>query len=139
MKITSLEQLKSIRQSEIVELPNFEDGTPLIVEIKRPNMMQLITSGKIPNTLLSISMDMFNGKGSEVTEKAMNDAKALKELVQMMEVIAEVSLVKPSYKDIKSANIELNEMQLMAILTYSQGGIKALENFRNGQTNNQNN
>ena len=64
MEITSLEQLKSIRKSEIVELPNFEDGTPLIVEIKRPNMMQLITSGKIPNTLLSISMDMFNVKGS---------------------------------------------------------------------------
>ena len=33
MKITSLEQLQAIKQTEIVELPSFEDGTPLIVEI----------------------------------------------------------------------------------------------------------
>ncbi len=40
MQVTSLEQLKNIKLSEIVELPSFEDGTPLIVEIRKPNMMQ---------------------------------------------------------------------------------------------------
>ncbi len=29
MQITSLEQLQAIKQTEIVELPSFEDGTPL--------------------------------------------------------------------------------------------------------------
>ena len=61
MQITSLEQLQAIKQTEIVELPAFEDGTPFIVEIKKPNMMQLMTSGKIPNTLLSVATEMFNG------------------------------------------------------------------------------
>ena len=42
-------------------------------------------------------------------------------------------LVKPAYKDIKKANVQLTENQLMAILMYSQGGVKALENFRNQQ------
>ena len=37
------------------------------------------------------------------------------------------------YKDIKKANVQLTENQLMAILMYSQGGVKALENFRNQQ------
>ena len=136
MQITSLEQLQAIKQTEIVELPSFEDGTPFVVEIKKPNMMQLMTSGKIPNTLLSVATEMFNGKTGQVMGKASEDIKTLKELVGMMEVLAEASLVKPSYKDIKKANVELTENQLMAILMYSQGGVKSLEKFRNKQTNN---
>ena len=136
MQITSLEQLQAIKQTEIVELPSFEDGTPFVVEIKKPNMMQLLTSGKIPNTLLSVATEMFNGKTGQIMGKASEDIKTLKELVGMMEVLAEASLVKPSYKDIKKANVELTENQLMAILMYSQGGVKSLENFRNQQANN---
>lgn len=135
MKITSLEQLQAIKQTEIVELPSFEDGTPFIVEIKKPNMMNLLTSGKIPNTLLSVATEMFNGKTGQIMGKASEDIKTLKELAGMMEVLAEASLVKPAYKEIKKANVELTENQLMAILMYSQGGVKSLENFRNQQAN----
>lgn len=136
MQITSLEQLQAIKQTEIVPLPDFEDGTPLVVEIKKPNMMQLMVSGKIPNTLLTIATEMFNGKTGQVMGKASEDIKTLKDLVGIMEVLAEASLVKPSYKDIKKLNIQLTENQLMAILMYSQGGVKSLENFRKQQANN---
>lgn len=139
MQITSLEQLKQIKKTEIIELAPFDDGTPFNVEVKKPNLMQLITSGKIPNTLLSSAMEMFNGKAGEIMVKASNNAKDLKELVGMMHVIAEASLVRPTYKEIKSLGIELSDNQLMGLLMYSQGGIKALENFRNGQTNTSNN
>ena len=133
MQITSLEQLQAIKQTEIIELPAFEDATPLNVEVKKPNMMQLISSGKIPNTLLSSAMDMFNGKTGEKMQKASDNIGDLKELVGMMNVIAEASLVRPSYKEIKSLGIDLTDNQLMGLLMYSQGGIKALENFRNQQ------
>ena len=133
MQVTSFEQLKNIKTSEIVELPSFEDGTPFIVEIKKPNMMQLITSGKIPNTLLKVAMDMFNGKVGEKLVKASESNADLKELVGMMNVIAEASLINPTMKDIKKANVELSDDQLMGILMYSQGGVKSLENFRNQQ------
>ena len=133
MQITSLEQLQSIKQSEIIELPPFEDGTPLNVEVKKPNMMQLITSGKIPNTLLSVAMEMFNGKTGQKMEKAADNISDLKDLVGMMNIIAEASLVRPTYKEIKKLGIDLTDNQLMGLLMYSQGGIKALENFRNQQ------
>lgn len=135
MQVTSLEQLQSMKRSEVVELPKFEDGTPLIVEIKKPNMMQLLAGGKIPNTLLSTAMEMFNGKTGEKMIKAGDNFKDLKELVSMMEIIAEASLVTPKYEDLKKLNIDLTDDQLMAIMMYSQGGVKALENFRNEQTN----
>lgn len=136
MQVTSLEQLKSIKMSEIVELPPFSDGTPLFVEVKKPNMMQLITSGKIPNTLLTVAMDMFNGKTGEKMQKAGTSSSDLKDLVGMMNVIAEATLINPSYADIKKLGIDLTDNQLMGLLMYSQGGVKALENFRIKQTNN---
>lgn len=139
MQITSLEQLKQIKVTEIIELPPFDDGTPLNVEVRKPNMMQLITSGKIPNTLLSSAMDMFNGKAGEKMVKASNNITDLKDLVGMMQVIAEASLVRPTYKEIKDLGIDLTDNQLMGILMYSQGGVKALEGFRNEQTNIQSN
>lgn len=139
MQVTSLEQLKNIKLSEIVELPSFEDGTPLIVEIRKPNMMQLITSGKIPNTLLNVAMDMFNGKTGDKMQKASQSSKDLSELVKMMNVIAEASLVNPCYEDFKTVGIGLSDDQLMAILMYSQGGVKSLENFRKQQASTKDN
>ena len=134
MQVTSLEQLQAIKQTEIIELPSFEDGTKLNVEVKKPNMMQLIAAGKIPNTLLNSAMEMFNGKAGEKIQKAADNAGDLKDLVGMMNVIAEASLVNPTYKQIKGLGIDLTDNQLMGLLMYSQGGLKALENFRNQQT-----
>ena len=134
MQVTSLEQLQAIKQTEIIELPSFEDGTKLNVEVKKPNMMQLIAAGKIPNTLLNSAMEMFNGKAGEKMQKAADNAGDLKDLVGMMNVIAEASLVNPTYKQIKELGIDLTDNQLMGLLMYSQGGLKALENFRNQQT-----
>lgn len=130
MQITSLEQLKAMKKSEIIELSPFEDGTPLVAEVQKPNMRVLLTSNKIPNTLNDVAMAMFNGKTGDIATKASTDIKTLKDMVAMMEVLAEACLVMPKYSDIKKAGIHLTEQQLMEILTYSQGGVKALENFR---------
>lgn len=135
MNVTSLDVLKNVRKTEVIELPNFEDGTKLIVEVKKPNMMQLIASGKIPNTLLNSAMDMFNGKAGEKMTKASKNSTDLSDLVGMMNVIAEASLVRPTYKEIKSLGVDLTDNQLMGLLMYSQGGLKSLENFRKQQAN----
>ncbi|MGL5766324.1 MAG: hypothetical protein ACRCX8_11855, partial [Sarcina sp.] len=100
------------------------------------NMMQLIAAGKIPNTLLTSAMEMFNGKANEKMQKASNNANDLKDVVGIMNVIAEASLVSPTYKQIKGLGIDLTDNQLMGLLMYSQGGIKSLENFRNQQASN---
>ena len=68
-------------------------------------------------------------------QKAADNAGDLKDLVGLMNVIAEASLIKPTYKEIKKIGIDLTDNQLMGLLMYSQGGIKALENFRNQQAN----
>lgn len=139
MQVTSLEQLKNIKLNDVVELPSFDDGTPFIAELKKPNMMMLMANGSIPNNLLNVAMDIFkDNKTKEVVDKALNNPKDFQVLTNLLVVLAEACLVKPSYKQLKDLGIELNENQLSAILTYSQGGLKALETFRIKQTNTEN-
>ena len=136
MNVTSLEQLKNIKINDIVELPAFDDGTPFIAELKKPNMLMLMANGHIANTLLNVAMDIFqNGKGQETIDKALNDPKDLKVLTELLLVLAKACLVNPSFNQLQELGIELNENQLSAILTYAQGGVVALENFRKKQTN----
>ena len=130
MQVTSLEQLKNIKVTDIVNLGKFEDGTELIAEVKKPNLMQLMVEGKVPNTLMSVAMGMFKKGSGELVGKAVEDIDALKELVGMMEVFAEASLVNPSYQQIKDIGLHLTESQLIGILQFAQGGVKALEDFR---------
>lgn len=134
MQVTSLEQLKSIKLNDIVELPSFDDGTPFVAELKKPNMLMLMAGGHIPNTLLNIAMDIFQkNNGDKVVEKALDDPKDLKVLTELLLVLAKACLVNPSFNQLEELGIQLNENQLSAILSYAQGGVKALENFRSQQ------
>lgn len=133
MEITSLETLKQMKKTEIIELPAFDNGTPFVAEVKRPNLMNLITSNKIPNTLLNSAMTVFSNGVAGAADEAMKDVKTLKDLAGLMDVLAEHTLVTPSYKDLKDNNIELTENQLVDIMNYMQGGVKALTTFRNKQ------
>lgn len=140
MEITTLDRLKTVRQTEVIDLGPFEDGTPFIVEARKPNMMQLMVSGKIPNTLLTSAMTMFNGKTNEITNKVSNnDVSSLKELVALIRVLSENCLVNPKLKDLDDLGIELTQDQMMGILMYTQGGIIALEKFRNKPEYNEDN
>ena len=58
LQVTSLDRLKQVKQTQIVSLGKFEDGTELIAELKRPDMLAFITEGKIPNTLLQEAAEM---------------------------------------------------------------------------------
>ena len=137
MQVTSIEQLKKIKMGEVVELPSFDDGTPFIAELKKPSIIAMMAGGKFPNTLMPIVMDMFrHGKGQEVINKALDNGEDFKVLLQMLEVLARECLINPSYSQLKEIGIELNENQLSAILQYTQGGLKALENFRKQQEHN---
>lgn len=125
MKVTTIEDLKEYAKGQIVQLPSFADGQPLIVRMKRPSLMILAKSGKIPNKLLKTATEMFNGEKSIDDE----DFDALSKTLELLEIICEASLVEPRYKDFKSAGIDLSDEQLIAIFNYTQRGIEALNSF----------
>ena len=124
-KVTTIDDLKEYAKGQVVQLPSFADGQPLIVRMKRPSLMILAKSGKIPNKLLKTATEMFNGEGAADDE----DFDALSKTFDLLEIICEASLVEPKYKDFKSAGIDLSDEQLIAIFNYTQRGIEALNSF----------
>lgn len=132
MKVTSIEQLVKYSDGQIVELPPFAEGQRFVAKIKRPSMMALIKSGKIPNSLLKTANSLFL-KGGVSSE---GDDKVLDNLFDVLDVLCEATFVEPKYKDIKEAGINLTDEQYMFIFNYTQSGVKSLEKFRKVEGNN---
>lgn len=126
-KVTSIEQLKQYANGQLVELPPFAEGQPFVVRMKRPSIMVLVKTGKVPNRLITMANQLFLGS-KKMDEK---NAKLLPEMFEVFDAIVESSLVEPKYSEIKEAGIELTDDQLMAIFNYTQSGVKALERFHN--------
>ena len=127
MRITSVSDLQSYAAGTVVRLPDFTEGQPFVARLRRPSLLVLAKSGKIPNTLLVAAGELFAKGGSGLDSD--ND-KMLSDMYDIMHIVCEASLVQPTLADIEGAGIQLSDDQMMAIFNYSQAGVKALESFR---------
>lgn len=127
VKVTSIEDLKNYANGTVVEMPPFAEGQPLIARLKRPSILGMAKQGKIPNTLLVKANELFlqNGAGLDAEEE-----DTMKQLYDVLDLIAKETLVEPTYEEIKSVGLELTDEQMMFLFNYSQQGVKALESFR---------
>ena len=122
--VVDFNKLVKISDSRVVELPEFGDGTKFIARLRRPSMLKLCKSGKIPNSLLSQATSLF-------TDDKASKKVGITEIYDICEIICEAAFVVPTYNEIKESGVELTDEQIMAVFQYAQGGVKALENFRN--------
>ena len=116
-KITSIGDLDNLKKGEVIELPPFDESTPLVARLRRPSLLTLCKNGTIPNTLLAVAQRIFEGEKSG----------DIKQYGEVLHAVAESSLVEPAYKDI--ADI-LTDEQLTAIFNYTQTGVLGLLPFR---------
>ena len=128
LKVTSIDELKKMSSGELVELPGFVDGTSFVVRLKRPSLLIMAKTGKIPNGLLAQTNKLFTGGLNSVTKNS--DDEMLTELYNILEIVCKESLVEPTYNELVENGIELTDQQLLAIFSYTQRGVKSLENFR---------
>ena len=125
-KVTSIYDLQRYAKGQIVRLPDFAEDQPFIARMRRPSLLIMAKSGKIPNRLLSTATNLFNGGN----DKNANTDSLLSDTYDVCEAIAEAALVEPTLSEIKSSGMELSDNQLIAIFNYAQRGIEALDNFR---------
>jgi hypothetical protein len=128
-KVTSVHEMLAYTSGQLVTLPPFGVGMPCIVRLKRLSLLALIKQGKIPNQLMATATSLFN-TGKMVDDKKQ-DADYLKSTSEMLELFARASMVEPTYQELQDAGVELTDMQLAAIFSYSQSGVKDLERFPN--------
>jgi len=116
LEVTKIEDITS---GELVELPPFSNGKPLVARLASPSLLTLCATGVIPNELLSEAQDIYEGKDMQ--------AGKIKEYSKVMIAVAEATLIEPKYEDIKDF---LNSRQLISIYNYAQAGVRALIPFR---------
>lgn len=130
MGITSLTDLQSYSAGVVLRFPDFAEGQPLVARVRRPSLLALAKSGKIPNSLLSSAGDLFSGGGSASKGASEN---TLQEMYDVCRIVCDACLKSPTVAEIEAAGLELTDEQIMAIFNYSQVGIKALDSFRKEQ------
>lgn len=127
VRVTTVQDLQKYSQGTVVELPAFAEGQPFVARLRRPSMLVLAKSGKIPNSLLSAANGLFT-KGNAGLDA--DDDRMMADAYDVTHIVAEAALLEPTLKDIESVGMELSDEQLMAIFSYTQVGIKGLESFR---------
>lgn len=125
MDITSLESLQEYGRGAIVQLPPFAEGQPFVARLRRPSMMALAKSGKIPNALLSTANSLFIKGGVDAANESV-----MQDVLSVVDVLCAAAFVEPTYKQIQDTGVELTDEQYMFIFNYTQQGIKALQPFR---------
>lgn len=125
LEITPISTLKDYAQGEIVEFPPFSPEQRFVARVKRPSMMVLMRTGKIPNTLMSTASQLFSG--NEVGN--VGNENVYTEVLEIIEVLAEASFLEPTWAELKAAGIELTDEQYTFLFNYTQRGVKALEPF----------
>lgn len=125
--ITTFADLEQYAAGSIIRLPDFGNGQKFVARVRRPSMLALSKSGKIPNSLLKTASNLFTkgGQGMDASREGF-----LQETYDVMMLFAKASLVQPTLEEIEEAGLELTDDQLMAIFSYAQVGVKALDKFR---------
>jgi len=129
VKVISIEELKKLSEGEVVEFPSFNNDESIYVKLRRPSIMKLAKSGKIPNELLADANSLFANGAGQAINRTVKDEDTLNRMFELMEVICEEAFVEPTYKQIKEAGIELTDSQLLAVFSYTQNGVESLKSF----------
>lgn len=127
LQVTPIADLKAYMGGQIVELPPFAEGQQFVVRLRRPSILSLITSGKIPNSLVKKASEMF-ASGSQAFDVADNES--MQDVFKVIDVLCNAAFVEPTYKQLLENGIELTDEQLVAVFSYTQQGVDALKSFR---------
>lgn len=127
LKVTPISELVKYKDGQIVELPPFAEGQPFVARLRRPSLMALVKTGKIPNSLMKQATTLFAKGGQSLS--GMN-ANTLSDMLDIIDIIIEEAMIEPRYSELKENDIRLSDDQMTAIFTYTQQGVDYLKQFR---------
>ena len=122
MSVISASEFRK-RATRIIEIDGFEPGEKIEVRIKPASLINLMVSGKLPNDLLATVEELFN-KGDDLKNQDVfaQGADKVKEIMGLIDLICDQSLVEPLFGEIKDV---ITDNQKMQIMSAAQGNVKA--------------
>lgn len=126
LKVISAREFRK-KATRIIEIDGFEPGEKIAVRIKPASLLNLLMSGKLPNNLLGTVNDLFErtekDKPMELFEQ---DENKIKDIMEIIDLVCEQSLVEPTFEEIKDVITDTQKMQIMA---EAQGNVNAATPF----------
>lgn len=123
MQPTSFTQLQEYAKGTIIKFPDFNEGQELIVRVRRPSMLGLVKSGKIPNSLLNTANSLFTEGTMGLDEDNEN---MMSNVFEIIEALCEECFIEPTNAQLKEAGIKLTDEQMMFLFSYTQQGVNNL-------------
>lgn len=122
-KVVKIEDIKD-KLTQTIEIPDFSGEGTITVRVRKPQIMKLITSGKIPNPLLPTALAMLDGRNMR---NAKNEDELAIEGIKSIQIYCMACLVEPTWEEIKDY---ITDDQMLSIFYWAIGGVKRLEKFR---------
>lgn len=122
LKVISAREFRK-KATRIIEIDGFEHGEKIAVRIKPASLLNLMMSGKLPNNLLGTVYDLFEqtNKGQSIQIFEQDDNR-VKDIMEIIDLVCEQSLVEPTYEEIKDVITDTQKMQIMG---EAQGNVNA--------------
>lgn len=128
LTVTSLEDLKSYSQGDIIALPGFSPNQPFVVRMRKPDLMTMIADGVVPNALLKSAMELF-GEDTKPSD-VMDHTDFFSDLLTVGNTLAKACFLEPTYEDLESSGMKLTFEQAQFLFSFSQQEIGKLPTFR---------
>lgn len=129
-KVTTLREMKE-SSHPVVQIPGWEDGQDINVRLQRVSFLQLIEKGELPNELLLLVHKIaIKGTGELNPYKEGTSLEDIQNFARLLQSIAQIALIEPTYEKIQEEAGGLTDGQLTAIFFFCNGGIRALNSFR---------
>lgn len=115
----------------VIEIPGFMPGETFEIKVKNLSIVGLMSSGKIPNSLMTTVKEAFEGLKSKKSEKSSEENNAnvidkAKEITELLDIVCQEAMVEPRFNEIKDV---MNDSQKLAIFEYTQGGVEHVKSF----------
>ena len=102
------------KATKVISIAGFEPGELIEVRVKPVNLISLMATGKVPNTLISTINEVFDGQQAEqINNTVLTDEKAMQSVLQLMDCICAECLVEPKYAEIKDVLTDQQKTDIM--------------------------
>lgn len=125
--------INEFKKPVVITIPAFDGIEELEIEVRRPNLVTMLSKGDIPNPLLGAAHKAVAGMNfSRVPEKAEDEAMSF---VDITNLYCSTCMINPKFEEVEEY---LTDDQRLAITTWAMSDIKTLRRFHTQQTNNTN-
>lgn len=127
MAVISAEQFKN-KAVSVIEIPGFDKDETFEIKVRKLSVVGLMSTGKIPNSLMQVVKDAFAGIKS-ASQKSDDDIQLIDkagEISKLLDIVCREAMIEPVFDDVSDV---MNDAQKLAVFQFVQGGVEQAKSF----------